>query len=311
MAITGKRTWQLLLGLVGLVGMALFAAWWSSGQVPPHVPRLAAAEPGQPDPGAGGSPSAKNRKPKLADQLPGQAGGERGGASSTDGSGRETSSAPSKEESSASNASSPPTPGESDQPMLENPFPRRQLAPSLDGGVAWINTSRPLDLQDLRGKFVVLDFWTYCCINCMHVLPVLKQLEHAYPNNLVVIGVHSAKFEGEQDSKNITDAVQRYEIEHPVINDAEHVLWNKYFSQSWPSLRVIDPQGYLVAVHSGEIAFEDLDRFIKQALPYYRQQGLLDELQKAPELAADPNRPALARIIFDAATKSAYIAAKF
>src|SRR6185295_14063106 len=67
------------------------------------------------------------------------------------------------------------------EPMAEHPFPRHRAAPSLDGGVAWINTAGPLDLKDLRGKFVVLDFWTYCCINCMHVLPELKKLEHAYP----------------------------------------------------------------------------------------------------------------------------------
>ena len=80
-------------------------------------------------------------------------------------------------------------------------------APSLDGGVAWINTAGPIDLKQLRGKFVLLDFWTYCCINCMHILPELKKLEHAYPNEIVVIGVHSAKFETEEDSKNIADAV--------------------------------------------------------------------------------------------------------
>ena len=75
---------------------------------------------------------------------------------------------------------------------------------------------------------MLLDFWTYCCINCMHILPELKKLEHAYPNEIVVIGVHSAKFAGEQDSKNIREAVLRYEIEHPVVNDAEHVIWDKY-----------------------------------------------------------------------------------
>ncbi len=172
-------------------------------------------------------------------------------------------------------------------PEVEHPFPRHRAAPSLDGGVAWINTAGPLDLKDLRGKFVVLDFWTYCCINCMHVLPELKKLEHAYPNNVVVIGVHSAKFDGEQDSKNITDAVQRYEIEHPVINDANHVIWDKYFSQSWPTLRIVDPEGNLVAGDSGEVTFDILDMFIKKALPYYRQKGVLDEKPLHFDLAAN------------------------
>src|SRR4051794_17060763 len=71
----------------------------------------------------------------------------------------------------------------------DHPFKNRQKAPSLEGGVGWLNTPGPIDLKDLRGKFVLLDFWTYCCINCMHILPNLKQLEHAYPNEIVVIGV--------------------------------------------------------------------------------------------------------------------------
>ena len=83
----------------------------------------------------------------------------------------------------------------------------RLPAPPLEGGVEWVNTAGPVKLTDLRGRFVLLDFWTYCCINCMHVLPELKKLKQAFPNELVVIGVHSAKFEGEQDSQNIREAV--------------------------------------------------------------------------------------------------------
>ncbi|REK10974.1 MAG: hypothetical protein DWQ37_15905 [Planctomycetota bacterium] len=139
----------------------------------------------------------------------------------------------------------------------------------------WINTAGPIDLQRLRGKFVLLDFWTYCCINCMHILPELKKLEHAYPNEIVVIGVHSAKFETEQDSENIREAVERYEIEHPVINDARHVIWDKFQVRSWPTLCVIDPEGYLVAYNSGEIDFETLDGFFKKVMPYYRENGLI------------------------------------
>src|SRR5438094_4429496 len=81
----------------------------------------------------------------------------------------------------------------------ENPFPRRQKVPPLPQHLTWLNTAGPLELHDLRGKFVLLDFWTYCCINCMHILPELHKLEEAYPKNLVVVGVHSAKFATEQD----------------------------------------------------------------------------------------------------------------
>ncbi|MEX2118598.1 MAG: thioredoxin-like domain-containing protein [Pirellulales bacterium] len=164
-----------------------------------------------------------------------------------------------------------------DEPMHQHPFPHRIKAPELTGGLGWINTAGPLELADLKGKFVLLDFWTYCCINCMHILPELKKLEAAYPNELVVIGVHSAKFENEQDTKNITDAVLRYEIEHPVVNDANHVIWQNYAVNSWPSLRIIDPEGNLVAGDSGEIPFEILDRFLKRAIPYYKAKGVLDE----------------------------------
>ena len=170
--------------------------------------------------------------------------------------------------------------------MLEHPFPRGIEAPPLDGGLAWINTAGPLSVRDLRGKFVLLDFWTYCCINCMHILPELKKLEQAYPNQLVVIGVHSAKFETEEDSQNITEAVLRHEIEHPVVNDAHHVIWDNFSVASWPSLRIIDPEGNLVAGHSGEIDFETLDGFLKNALPYYRQKGTLDETPVRFELEA-------------------------
>lgn len=164
-----------------------------------------------------------------------------------------------------------------EKPVAEHPFRRRSPAPSLDGGVGWLNTSGPIDVKDLRGKFVVLDFWTYCCINCIHVLPELKKLEKAYPNEVVVIGVHSAKFDGEQDTDNIKEAILRYEIEHPVVNDADHKIWQRYMVASWPSFRIIDPEGYLVAGDSGEIQFESFDKFFKTVLPYYRENKLLNE----------------------------------
>ena len=172
------------------------------------------------------------------------------------------------------------------KPKTELPFPRRRKAPELVGGVGWINTAGPLELKSLRGKWIVIDFWTYCCINCMHVLPELKKLEAAYPNEVVVIGVHSAKFDNEQDSKNITEAVMRYEIQHPVVNDAQHAIWDRYAVESWPSLRIIDPEGYLVAGDNGEIPFEVLDRFLKEYTPYYRERGLMDETPLRFDLAA-------------------------
>jgi sugar lactone lactonase YvrE len=164
-----------------------------------------------------------------------------------------------------------------DPNALHNPFPHRRHAPSLAGGVAWINTPGPIDLESLRGKFVLLDFWTYCCVNCMHVLPELKKLEAAYPNELVVIGVHSAKFETERDSPSISEAVARYNITHPVVNDARHEIWSRFHINTWPTIVLIDPEGYLVAGRSGEFKFDLVDGVLKSAVPYYRRKGVLDE----------------------------------
>ncbi len=116
-------------------------------------------------------------------------------------------------------------------------------APELDGGVAWLNTAGPLRLKDLRGKIVLLDFWTLCCINCMHVLPDLAKLEKKYPNELVVIGVHTAKFDNEKNTESIRKAILRYEVSHPVVNDADMRIWRTYGSNSWPTLCLIDPEG--------------------------------------------------------------------
>ena len=158
--------------------------------------------------------------------------------------------------------------------LAENPYPRRIPAPPLDGG-EWVNTQGPMSLADFRGRFVLLDFWTYCCINCIHVLPELKKLEHAFPTELVVVGVHSAKFEGEQVTDNIREAALRYEIEHPVVNDAEMAIWRRYGAQSWPTLVLIDPVGEVVWAASGEREFEQLKAAIDRGLPYYKSQGLL------------------------------------
>jgi thiol-disulfide isomerase/thioredoxin len=159
----------------------------------------------------------------------------------------------------------------------KNPFPNRVKAAELDGGVEWLNTSGPIGLRDLRGKVVLLDFWTFCCINCMHVLPDLEFLEKKYGNELVVIGVHSAKFDNEKESGNIRKAILRYEIEHPVINDAEMTVWRKYGVRSWPTLVLIDPEGYYCGFISGEGNRELLDNVIGGLAAYHKAKGTLDE----------------------------------
>ncbi len=159
---------------------------------------------------------------------------------------------------------------------LENPFPNRFPAPSLDGGEAWLNTSGEISLKDLRGKVVLIDFWTYCCINCIHVLPDLKYLEQKYPNELVVIGCHSAKFDNEKDTEAIRRAIVRYEIEHPVINDSEMIVWRKMGARSWPTLVLIDPEGNYCGYVSGEGNRELLDVIIQKLIDWHGAKGTLD-----------------------------------
>ncbi|MCA9042648.1 MAG: redoxin domain-containing protein, partial [Planctomycetaceae bacterium] len=159
----------------------------------------------------------------------------------------------------------------------EHPFPRRiPFNYEFPADADWLNTNGRIRMQDLRGKYVIIDFWTYCCINCMHILPELKKLEETYPNQLVVIGVHSAKFETEQDVDNIRDAIMRYEIQHPVVNDPQQRIWNDIGVNAWPTLILIDPAGEAVFYRSGETKAEVFKDLIGDSIRYYRDRKLLD-----------------------------------
>ena len=160
-------------------------------------------------------------------------------------------------------------------------------APDFPPGLQWLNTPHPLRLRDLRGKFVVLDFWTFCCINCMHVLPDLKRLEQKYRDELVVIGVHSAKFTNEQQTQSIRNAILRYQIEHPVVNDHAFAVWQQYAVRAWPTLYLIDPKGYIVGKKSGEGVFEPFDKALTQLIPVFEADGVLDRTPPAVRLERD------------------------
>jgi len=143
-------------------------------------------------------------------------------------------------------------------------------APEFKTGLDWLNTNTPLTLKQLRGKIVLIDFWTYCCINCMHILPELKRLEEKYKNELVVIGVHSAKFNTEKETDNIRQAILRYNISHPVVNDHNFDIWRQYSAHAWPTLVLIDPNGYIVGSHSGEGIFDIFDYNIENLIKKHK-----------------------------------------
>src|ERR1051325_6278110 len=149
-------------------------------------------------------------------------------------------------------------------------------APDFPAGMEWLNTDRPISMRELRGKVVVLDFWTYCCINCMHIIPDLKRLEHKYANELVVIGVHSAKFTAEKGTENIRQAILRYEIEHPVVNDHDMQIWQEYTVRSWPTVFLIDPAGKVVAYMSGEGVYAQLDGYIANVIETFDAKKMID-----------------------------------
>ena len=154
-----------------------------------------------------------------------------------------------------------------------NAHPR---APELKPGFAWLNTDRPLSFaKELKGQVVLLDFWTYCCINCMHVLPDLAYLEEKYAREpFLVIGVHSAKFENEGSRQTIRAAINRYEIKHPVIVDEAMALWSEYTVRSWPTLVLVGADGRVIGAVAGEGNRAALDEAVGKAIADARAAGI-------------------------------------
>jgi len=143
-------------------------------------------------------------------------------------------------------------------------------------GRGWLNTGdKSLDLESLRGKIVLLDFWTFCCINCLHVLDELRPLEEEYKDVLVTVGVHSPKFEHEADPVALAHAVERYEIHHPVLDDPELETWQAYTARAWPTLVVLDPEGYIVAHLSGEGHVAGLKSLVAELVAEHEAKGTL------------------------------------
>jgi thiol-disulfide isomerase/thioredoxin len=188
----------------------------------------------------------------------------------------------------------------------------RVRAPEITGGRGWLNTDKPLSLAALKGKVVLLDFWTYGCINCIHIIPDLKKLEAKYANQLVVIGVHSAKFENEKETENIRRIILRYEIEHPVYNDANFKVWQSYAVRAWPTQVLIDPAGYIIGIVTGEGNYQVLDQAIAKTIEDFRRRGELNEepLKLTLERAKIGDLPLAfpGKVLADAASDRLFIA---
>jgi thiol-disulfide isomerase/thioredoxin len=150
----------------------------------------------------------------------------------------------------------------------------RVRAPELTGR-GWLNTTGPVSLADLRGRFVLLDFWTFCCVNCLHVIDELRPLEQRYAEELVVVGVHSPKFVHEADPDALVAAVERYGVQHPVLDDPELTTWSAYTARAWPTLVLVDPEGYVVAQYAGEGHVHAIDRLLGELVPEHRARGTL------------------------------------
>lgn len=175
------------------------------------------------------------------------------------------------------------------------PTPRRVRvrAPELIGKGGWLNTGeQQYTLADLRGRIVILDFWTFCCINCLHVLDELRELEEKHRDTVVIIGVHSPKFVHEAEHQAVVDAVERYGVEHPVLDDPELATWKQYAVRAWPTLVVIDPEGYVVAQHAGEGHAHAIARLVEELEAEHAAKGTLRR-GDGPYVAPEPEPTAL------------------
>lgn len=164
----------------------------------------------------------------------------------------------------------------------------RVRAPELIGKGGWLNTGdQTYTLADLRGRIVILDFWTFCCVNCLHVLDELRELEEKHRDTVVIIGVHSPKFVHEAEHQAVVDAVERYEVHHPVLDDPELATWKQYAVRAWPTLVVIDPEGYVVAQHAGEGHAHAIGKLVEELEAEHAAKGTLRR-GDGPYVAPEP-----------------------
>ncbi|MEO0539493.1 MAG: thioredoxin-like domain-containing protein [Cyanobacteria bacterium P01_A01_bin.105] len=167
----------------------------------------------------------------------------------------------------------------------------RVRPPQISAELPWLNVQTPLSLQKLKGHIVLLKFWTLGCINCLHMMPVMQQLEQHYGPALTIIGIHSAKFEAEQSPDRVQQAITQHGISHPVVVDKGLQLWQAYAVKAWPTLVFIDAKGYIVRQISGERSIEQLQHILAPlaaplATPLTADTGLQATPPAAPAFRA-------------------------
>ena len=200
------------------------------------------------------------------------------------------------------------------QPSPKELYEGQAMAPEFPPGLDWLNVESPLTMQGLVGKIVIFDFWTYGCINCIHMIPILEEIEKKYAEEVIVIGVHSAKFENEGQTENLRQIVQRYERQHPVINDSDFTVWRTYGARAWPTVVIIDPLGRPVIREAGEIPFSAFDAYLTGMIAYYDalDADIIDRtpLELTLEGAGDPGTALLfpGKVLADEAGSRLFIA---
>lgn len=162
----------------------------------------------------------------------------------------------------------------------ESDLPRIAPAPEIAGIEKWIN-SKPVTLAQLRGKVVLIDFWTYSCINCIRTLPYLKSWYDRYKDNgFVIIGVHTPEFEFEKDSDNVLKATERFRIRYPVALDNNYETWQAYHNLYWPAHYLIDQEGIVRQVHFGEGEYLETENGIRNLLGLSKMEGRVSESEE-------------------------------
>lgn len=147
-------------------------------------------------------------------------------------------------------------------------LPQTQKAPDFNGGTKWLNTDQPLSLAtNLKGKVVLVDFWTYSCVNCVRTFPYLRKWYQTYKDkDFMIVGVHSPEFEFEKKTENVLMALQDYDLQYPVVQDNEFAIWQAYGNKYWPAHYLIDKDGYIRYLHFGEGKYSETENAIRVLL---------------------------------------------